>query len=79
MQCSAEQNTSVRIADDSPLLSCLPRFAAQFMNKMRSEKMENEHTETNWTKMEKANGAILERKFGSVKLEKMVSALLQVA
>ena len=31
----AEQNTSVRIADDSPLLSWLPRFAAQVMNKMR--------------------------------------------
>ena len=28
-------NTSVRIADDSPLLSWLPRFAAQVMNKMR--------------------------------------------
>ena len=32
---SVEQNTSVRIADDSPLLSWLPRFAAQVMNKMR--------------------------------------------
>ena len=32
---SAEQNTSVRIAGDSPLLSWLPRFAAQVMNKMR--------------------------------------------
>ena len=31
----AEQNTSVRIADDSPLLSWLPRFAAQVTNKMR--------------------------------------------
>ena len=31
----AEQNTSVRISDDSPLLSWLPRFAAQIMNKMR--------------------------------------------
>ena len=26
LRISAEQNTSVRIADDSPLLSCLPRF-----------------------------------------------------
>ena len=31
----AEQNTSVRISDDSPLLSWLLRFAAQVMNKMR--------------------------------------------
>ena len=29
-------NTSVRIADDSPLLSWLPRFAAHVMNKMRT-------------------------------------------
>ena len=32
---SAECNTVVRIADDSPLLSWLPRFAAQVMDKMR--------------------------------------------
>ena len=32
---SAEQNTSVRIADDSPLLSWLPRFAAHVINNMR--------------------------------------------
>ena len=32
---STEQNICVRIADDSPLLSWLPRFAAQVMNKMR--------------------------------------------
>ena len=31
----AEQNTSVRDADDSPLRSWLPRFAAQVINKMR--------------------------------------------
>ena len=35
LRISAEQNTSVGIADDSPLLSWLPRFAAQVMNKMR--------------------------------------------
>ena len=34
LRTSAEQNTSVRVADDSPLLSWLPRFAAQVMNKM---------------------------------------------
>ena len=32
---SAEHNTGVRIADDSPLLSWLPRYAAHVMNKMR--------------------------------------------
>ena len=35
LRMSVEQNTSVRIADDSPLLSWLLRFAAQVMNKMR--------------------------------------------
>ena len=30
---SAEHNTGVRIADDSPLLSWLPRFEAQVVNK----------------------------------------------
>ena len=35
LRISAEQNTSVRIADGSPLLSWLPRFAAQATNKMR--------------------------------------------
>ena len=35
LRISAEQNTSVRIADDCPLLSWPPRFAAQVMNKMR--------------------------------------------
>ena len=31
---SAEHNTNVHIADDSPLFSWLPRFAAQVRNKM---------------------------------------------
>ena len=35
LRISAEQNASVRIADDSPVLSWLPRFAAQVMIKMR--------------------------------------------
>ena len=35
LRISAEQNTNVRIEDDSPLLSWLPRFAAQVMNNMR--------------------------------------------
>ena len=40
LSISAEQNTSVRIADDNPLLSWPPRFAAQVMNKMRIGKEE---------------------------------------
>ena len=35
LRISAEQNTRARIADDSPLLGWLPRFAAQVVNKMR--------------------------------------------
>ena len=35
LRISPEHNTGVRIADDSPLLGWLPRFAAQVMNKMR--------------------------------------------
>ena len=34
LRISAEQNTSVRVADDSPLLSWLPRFGAQVLNPM---------------------------------------------
>ena len=35
LRISAEHNTSVHNADDSPLLSWLPRFAAQVMKKMK--------------------------------------------
>ena len=35
---SAEQNTNVRIADDSPLLRWLPRFAAEVTNNTRNDK-----------------------------------------
>ena len=38
LRISAEQNTGGRIADDSPLLSWLPRFVPQVMNKMRIDK-----------------------------------------
>ena len=75
LRFSAEQNTSVRISDDTPLLSRLPRFAAQVMNKMRlGQRWKIEGTEENWSKTEK-----LDKKFGFVKLEKTVSALLQIA
>ena len=41
LRSSAEQNTNVRIADQNPLLSWLPRFAALVMNNMRiGKKME---------------------------------------
>ena len=59
LRISAEQNTSVRIADDSPLLSWLPRFAAQVMNKNENwQRRKDECNEENWSKMEKANGTI---------------------
>ena len=35
LRISAEHNTGVRIADDSPLLSWCLRFAAQVMNNLR--------------------------------------------
>ena len=38
LRISAEQDTSVSIADDSTLLSWFPRFAAEVMNKMRTGK-----------------------------------------
>ena len=38
LRISAEHNTGVRIADDSPLLSWLPRFAVQVTNKLRIDK-----------------------------------------
>ena len=56
LRISVEQNTSVRIADDSPLLSWLLRFAAHVMNNMRIGKDgNNERTET---KMEETHGPI---------------------
>ena len=56
LRISAEQKTNVLIADDSPLISWLLRFAAQVTNKMRIGKDgKNERTEA---KMGKANGAI---------------------
>ena len=78
LRISAEQNTSVRIADDSPLLRWLPRFAAQVMNKMRvgsDGKTRELRTGRRWRKPM----AQFEIKFGFVKLEKTVSVLLQVA
>ena len=59
LRISAEQNTNVRISDDSSLLSWLPRFAAQVLNKMRIGKegktSEMRRTGRRWRK---PNGAI---------------------
>ena len=85
LRISAEQNTSVRIADDSPLLSWLLRFATQVMNKMKTggdgKTSEMRRTGRRWRK--KAHGTIWrERERESVwfvKLEKMVSVHLQAA
>ena len=56
LRISAEQNTSVRISDDSPSLSWLPRFDAQVMNKMSSAKTEKtSEMRKNWSKMEWRN------------------------
>ena len=54
LRISAEHNTGVRIADDSPLLSWLPRFAAQVVNNMRIGKdgktSEMRRTSRRWRK-----------------------------
>ena len=53
LRISAEQNTSVRISDDSPLLSWFRRFAAQVMNKMRignGKTSEVRRTDRRWRK-----------------------------
>ena len=53
------QNTGVRIADDTPLLSWLPRFGAPVMNKMRvGTNGKTSEMRRTGPKMEKANGAI---------------------
>ena len=54
LRISAEHDTSVRIAHDSPLLSWHPRFAPQAMNKMRIGKVgktsELRRTRRRWRK-----------------------------
>ena len=78
LQISAKPNTSVRIAGDRPLISWLSRFAAEVMNKIRIGKdgktSEIRRTGRRWRKP-----MVQERKFGSAKLEKIVSVLLQAA
>ena len=80
LRIPAEQNTSVRIADDSPLLSWLPRFAAQVMNKMRIGKDGKKRVKCGELVEDgESRRRNLERKFCFVKLEWMVSVLLQAA
>ena len=79
IRISAEQNTGVRIANDSPLLSWLPRFAAQVMNKMRIGKDGKTSEMRRIDRRRRKPMANLDRKFGFVKLEKTVSVLLQAA
>ena len=77
---SAEHNTGVRIADDSPLLGWLLRLSAHVMNKMRIDK-EGKTSEENRSKMEKANGAIWReiwfRKIGEVGVSSSASRMTQ--
>ena len=79
LRTSTEQNTSVRIADDSPLLSWLPRFAAQVMNKMRVGKDGKTSDMRKLVEDGQSQWRNLERKFGFVRLDKTVSVLLQAA
>ena len=69
LRISAEHNTSVRIADDTPLLVWLLRFAAQVMNEMRIRKdgktSEMRKTGRRWRKpMAQFGEKVWFRKFG---------------
>ena len=66
----AERNTCVRIADDCPLLSWLPRFAAQVMRIGKDGKTSEMRRTVEDGESQRRK---LERKFGFVKLEKTVS------
>ena len=77
LQISSEQQTCVRIVDNSPLLSRLPRFVAQVINKMRNGK---HGKRVNCDEQDEDGGnplLSLERMFGSAKFDKMVSVHVQ--
>ena len=79
LRISAEHSTGVRIADDSPLLSWLPRLQRKSCTKWGLAKMERR---VNWEELVEdgeSQWRHLERRFGFVKLEKTVSVLLQAA
>ena len=72
LSISAEHNTGACIADDSPPLSWLPRFASQVMNKMRELK----RTGRKWRKpMAQFGEKVCFRRIG----EDVVSVHLQAA
>ena len=82
LRISAEHNTGVRIADDSRLLSWLPRFAAQVMNKMRIGKngktSELRRTGRRWRKPVAQFGEkVWIRKFGEDCVSSSVSRMTQ--
>ena len=82
LRISTEQNTSVRIADDSPLLSWLPRFAEQVMNKMRIGKdgktSDMRRTGRRWTKpMAQFGEKVWFRKIGQDGVRSFASRMTQ--
>ena len=82
LRISAEQNTSVRIADGSPLLSWHPRFAAQFVNKMRIGKdgktSEMRRIGRRWKKpMAQFGEKVWFRKLGEDGVSSMASRMIQ--
>ena len=82
LRISAEQNTSVRIADGSPLLSWLPRFAAQVMNNMRIGKdgktREMRRTGRRWRKpMAQFGEKVWFRKIGEDGVSSCISRMTQ--
>ena len=79
LRISVEQNPSVRIADDSPLLSLIPRYQAKVMNKMRIGKDGKTSEMRRMVEDGESQCRNLERKFGFVKLERTVSVLWQAA
>ena len=79
LRMSAERNTSVRIADDNPLLSWHPRFAAQVMNKMRiGKRRKGEWNEENWSKpMAQFGEKVWFRKIGEDGVSSFASRMTQ--
>ena len=82
LRSSAGHNTGVRIADDSPLLSWRPRFAAQVMNKIRISKdgktSELRRTGRRWRKpMEQLGEKISFRKIGEDGVSSVASRMTQ--
>ena len=82
LRISAEQNTSVRIADDSPLFSWLLRFAAQVMNKMRIGKdgktSDMRRTGQTWRKpMAQFGEKVLFHKIGEEGISSFVKRMIQ--